>query len=76
MGECAVELDGSQPEIVVGELVRQYEGPRAMVFQKDLDRAAVGEERYQLALALRELAHCLGISPTRYAARVTWGWRR
>ncbi|MGX4734500.1 helix-turn-helix domain-containing protein [Kitasatospora griseola] len=43
-----------------------------MVFQKDLDRAAVGEERYQLALALRELAHRLGISLTRYAARVTW----
>ncbi|WP_189275431.1 NaeI family type II restriction endonuclease [Kitasatospora griseola] len=67
-----MERDGSQPEIVVGELVRQYEGPRAMVFQKDLDRAAVGEERYQLALALRELAQRLGISLTRYAARVTW----
>ncbi|KIQ65459.1 hypothetical protein TR51_16365 [Kitasatospora griseola] len=67
-----MERDGSQPEIVVGELVRQYEGPRAMVFQKDLDRAAVGEERYQLALALRELAQRLGISLTRYAARVAW----
>ncbi|MFJ8443758.1 NaeI family type II restriction endonuclease [Kitasatospora griseola] len=67
-----MEQDGSQPEIVVGELVRPHEGPRAMVFQKDLDRAAVGEERYQLALALRELAQRLGISLTRYAARVTW----
>ncbi|MFJ1792226.1 hypothetical protein [Kitasatospora griseola] len=35
-----MERDGSQPEIVFGELVRPYEGPRATVFQKDLDRDA------------------------------------
>ncbi|MGW4379593.1 NaeI family type II restriction endonuclease [Kitasatospora sp. NPDC004531] len=70
-----MEQDG-RTEIVVGELMPLppllplHSGPRAMVFQKDLDRAEVGEERYQLAVALRDLAQRLGISLTRYAARV------
>ncbi|MFD7644456.1 NaeI family type II restriction endonuclease [Kitasatospora sp. NPDC059795] len=65
------QYDG-RPETVVGELLPLPGGPRTMVFQKDLNRAAIGEEGYQLALALRQLAQRLGISLTRYAARVTW----
>ncbi|GGY25313.1 helix-turn-helix domain-containing protein [Streptomyces djakartensis] len=53
-----------------GELVPR--GPRTMVFQKDVDRAKVGPERYELALALRDLAQRLGVSLSRYAVRVSW----
>ena len=43
-----------------------------MVFQKDVDRAKVGPERYELAIVLRDLAQRLGVSLNRYAARVPW----
>ncbi|MEU5921552.1 helix-turn-helix domain-containing protein [Streptomyces sp. NPDC047141] len=43
-----------------------------MVFQKDVDRAKVGPERYELAVALRDLAQRLGVSLSRYAVRVSW----
>lgn len=55
----------SQGELVPG-------GPRTMVFQKDVDRAKVGPERYELALVLRDLAQRLGVSLSRYAVRVSW----
>ncbi|WP_192363411.1 helix-turn-helix domain-containing protein [Streptomyces caniscabiei] len=53
-----------------GELVPR--GPRAMIFQKDVDRAKVGPERYELAIALRDVAQRLGVSLSRYAVRVSW----
>ncbi len=53
-----------------GELAPK--GPRTMVFQKDVDRAKVGQERYELAVALRDLAQRLGVSLSRYAVRVSW----
>ncbi|MDT0567033.1 hypothetical protein RM704_05950 [Streptomyces sp. DSM 3412] len=43
-----------------------------MVFQKDIDKAKVGPERYELAIALRDLAQRLGVSLSRYAVRVSW----
>ncbi len=55
----------SQGELVPG-------GPRTMVFQKDVDRAKVGPERYELAVVLRDLAQRLGVSLSRYAVRVSW----
>ncbi|MFF4659009.1 helix-turn-helix domain-containing protein [Streptomyces sp. NPDC001381] len=54
-----------------GELPGPYR-PRSMVFQRDVDRAHVGAERYELALALRDLAQRLGVSLSRYAVRVSW----
>ncbi|WP_405978937.1 helix-turn-helix domain-containing protein [Streptomyces sp. NBC_00158] len=53
-----------------GELVPRE--PRRMVFQKDVDRLKVGPERHALAVALRELAQRLGLTLSRYAARVLW----
>lgn len=53
-----------------GELAPR--GPRTMVFHKDVDQARVGPERYDLALALRELAQRPGVTLNRYAVRVSW----
>lgn len=54
-----------------GELAGPYR-PRSMVFQREVDRSHVGAERYELALALRDLAQRLGVTLSRYAVRVSW----
>lgn len=57
---------------LTGELVSGLGGPRTMLFQKDVVRDDVGDERYALAIALRALAQRVGVSLTRYSGRVHW----
>ncbi|WAL73341.1 hypothetical protein OU787_18605 [Kitasatospora sp. YST-16] len=53
-----------RPELVPKE-------PQRIVFQKDVNQA-IGPERYELALALRELSQRLGVTLSRYAIRSFW----
>ncbi|MFD9374121.1 Eco29kI family restriction endonuclease [Streptomyces sp. NPDC059999] len=59
-------------DLVSGELAPWPGTTLTMVFQKDVDRSLVGDERYALAITLRLLAQRLGVSLTRYSARVHW----
>ncbi|MEU9376016.1 helix-turn-helix domain-containing protein [Streptomyces sp. NPDC048255] len=64
--------EGEVADISAGELVPRPRGPRTMVFQKDVDRDEVGDERHALAVTLRSLAQRVGVSLNRYSARVHW----